>query len=121
MGKDFISGLPQEVILGEKPRISKGTNMKWTYKKGRKIGQWIVILGCPLDAKHSIRDDTQQISGPSFAECACCEHQVGSGYETLGMHGYQDGTPVYPERLKCGLRCKCEGDNPIISCQVKSN
>ena len=78
--------------------------MNWTYKKEKKGGQWIVILDCPLDEKHSIRDEKEQISGPSFADCACCEHQAGSGYESLGMHGYQDGMQVYPERLKCRLK-----------------
>ena len=66
------------------------------------IGGWILILGCPLREKHSFFDSVQNISGPSFADCARCDYQVGRNYEIIGADGTYDGAAVYPERLECG-------------------
>ena len=66
------------------------------------IGSWILILGCPLKEKHSLTDDVQNVSGPTFAGCAHCEYQVGINYQILGADVGSDGAEVFPERLKCG-------------------
>ena len=78
--------------------------MEWTYKKEKTGGQWILILGCPLEEKHSLADNVKNISGPSFSDCACCRYQVGTEYESLGADGNCDGETVLPERLKCGYK-----------------
>ena len=78
--------------------------MEWTYKKEKDGGQWILILGCPLKEKHSLTDDVQNVSGPSFADCALCRYQVGTEYEVLSADGNYDGATVLPEQLKCGYK-----------------
>ena len=83
-----------------------GKNMEFKYKKKKDGGEWIIILGCPLIEKHTIADDAQDISGPSFVDCTSCEHQVGTGYAILGSDGEYDGATVFPERLKCGYAIK---------------
>ena len=61
--------------------------MNWTYKKDKNGGKWFLILGCPLKEKHSIIDEGQNVSGPSFADCAHCEFQIGKNYEILSSDG----------------------------------
>lgn len=65
-------------------------------------GKWLVIIGCPLPERHSLKDSNQKVSGPSFAQCAHCDYQVGKNYETLNADGTYDGADTYPERLRCG-------------------
>jgi len=65
------------------------------------IGKWILILGCPLKKKHSLIDDIQMVSGPTFAGCSSCEFERGKNFE------FRDSTGEFPitvhlERLKCG-------------------
>lgn len=78
--------------------------MEWTYKKEKDGGQWILILGCPLNEMHSLSDDIQAVSGPSFADCAYCKYQGGTEYEVLGADGNYDGANVFPKQLKCGYK-----------------
>jgi hypothetical protein len=65
------------------------------------IGVWIMISGCPLPEKHSLFDRTQDLSGPTFAVCACCEFQKGKNFQLFDARG---DLPVaaYPEHLRCG-------------------
>lgn len=81
-----------------------GKNMEWTYKKEKNGGQWILILGCPLKEMHSLTDDIQDISGPTFADCAYCKYQEGTDYEVQGADRDYDATTVFPEKLKCGYK-----------------
>lgn len=76
--------------------------MEWTHVQ-KDDGKWILILGCPLREKHSLVCNDQSVSGPRFAECASCEHQIGSDYEVSGADGNLDGALVLPDRLKCGV------------------
>lgn len=76
--------------------------MEWTQVK-KDDGNWILILGCPLREKHSFVCSALNVSGPTFSECASCEHQIGSDYEVPGADGKLDGALVLPDRLKCGV------------------
>jgi hypothetical protein len=78
--------------------------MKFTHVKEKKGGDWIVILGCPIRDKHSIFDKKRKISGPSFADCNSCEYQAGTDTVASGAEGDYAGAPLFPERLKCGLK-----------------
>ncbi len=75
--------------------------MKWIQKKDKDGGRWILILNCPLKDKHSLTDDAGNVSGPSFADCANCEHQAGMNYEVFGSDGSYDGASVFPDRPQC--------------------
>ena len=77
-------------------------SMEWTSIK-KDGGNWILILGCPLMEKHSLAFNDQNISGPTFAKCASCEHQIGNDYEVPNADGSLDGASVLPDRLECGL------------------
>lgn len=92
--------------------------MKWTYKKDKQGGKWIVILSCPLNEKHCLRD--VDVAGPTFAECAYCSYQTGVNYERLGCDGTYDAAEILPERLECGYKAspvpllqKDTGNNPL--------
>ena len=73
------------------------------YKFKDKIhgGSWMLILGCPLPEKHDLHDRTTEKTGPSFAQCSQCEHQIGRNFEILGEDGEYDGAKIFPERLMC--------------------
>ena len=73
-----------------------------TKKDKGGIGSWILILGCPLKEKHSLSDLLKNVSGPTSADCAHCEYQIGKDYEILGADGTSYGAEVFPEQLKCG-------------------
>jgi hypothetical protein len=78
--------------------------MEYTYIQDiHDSGSWLVILGCPLESKHHVFSHaSQSLSGPTFATCAACEHQVGKNYQLLGLDN--EPVKVYPERLKCGYK-----------------
>ena len=80
--------------------------MEFKYEKEKDGGERIIILTCPLEEKHTVTDKVQDISGPSFADCASREHQVGTGYAILDSDNESDGETVFPERLKCGYAIK---------------
>ena len=77
--------------------------MKWNYIEAEGGGKWILIQGCPLPEKHSLKDPKTEATGPTFADCASCEYQQGKDYEILGALGIYDAAQVFPERLKCGI------------------
>ena len=65
-------------------------------------GAWILILGCPRPQSHTLHDAERNVSGPTFAFCAACEHQVGLNVE--GRDSESDWSlDAYPERLRCGF------------------
>jgi hypothetical protein len=64
-------------------------------------GSWFLIVGCPLEQAHVLRDSERNISGPSFAICANCEYQTGVHLEDRDPDA-DWSAQVYPERLKCG-------------------
>jgi hypothetical protein len=64
-------------------------------KDARGLGSWIVILGYPLKEKHTLSDPSRNLSGPTFADCAHCEYQVGKDYEILGSDGNYDGANFF--------------------------
>jgi hypothetical protein len=76
--------------------------MKWTNVRVDGGGKWILILGCPLPEKHTLKDRDSGATGPSFADCAGCPYQAGRDYEILGALGTYDASRVFPERLECG-------------------
>ena len=51
-------------------------------------GSWILILGCPLKEKYSLSNSLKNVSGPTFADCAHCEYQVG-----INAHEYGSFSP----------------------------
>ena len=59
----------------------------------------MLILGCHLPEKHNLHDSATGRTGPSFAQCAQCEHQIGRNFEILGEDGEYDGAQIFPERL----------------------
>lgn len=61
-----------------------------------------MILGCPLSEKHELKDPSNGLSGPSFATCAACEHQLAKDAATLNADGEYDGGQLFPDLLKCG-------------------
>jgi len=65
------------------------------------IGKWILILGCPLKQKHSLTDDVQKVSGPTFTDCASCEFQQGRNFQLFDPTG-ELPVAAYPELLRCG-------------------
>ncbi|GLH72164.1 hypothetical protein GETHLI_06660 [Geothrix limicola] len=65
------------------------------------LGSWLIILGCPRGQSHHLRDEDRNLSGPSFAFCASCEHQAGIDFESQDSEtGWS--VQVFPERLVCG-------------------
>jgi len=80
--------------------------MEFKYKKKKDGGKGIIILTCPLEEKHTVTDKAQDISGPSFVDCAHCEYQAGTRYEILDPDNKNDSKKVFPERLKCGYAIK---------------
>jgi len=42
---------------------------------------WLMVLGCPLNHKHSIKDQKKGDSGPTVAACSACEYQRGLNVE----------------------------------------
>lgn len=71
------------------------------FKDPKTGGSWIMILGCPLPEKHTLCDAQTAQTGPSFAQCAECEHQIGENFELLGAEGHYDAARIFPERLLC--------------------
>jgi hypothetical protein len=65
------------------------------------IGEWILILDCPLKDKHSLSDDIQKVSGPTFSDCAACEFQRWENFEFRDPTG-EFPIAVHPHLLKCG-------------------
>lgn len=65
-------------------------------------GNWLVILGCPRPESHTLHDRERQISGPTFAFCAACEHQTGLHIERRDPEA-DWFVQAAPERLKCAL------------------
>lgn len=65
------------------------------------IGKWILISGCPLAEKHSLFDPDQNVSGPTFAVCSCCEFQEGKDFQFFDSSG-EFPIAAYPELLRCG-------------------
>ena len=66
------------------------------------LGSWLLILGCPKHESHELYVEAHQVSGPTFAVCAACEHQVGINLEVCDPD-VDWSVQAYPERLKCGL------------------
>lgn len=66
------------------------------------LGSWLLILGCPQDESHELHDAENKVSGPSFASCASCAHQMGEQLEDYDSEA-DWSSRVFPERLKCGF------------------
>lgn len=66
------------------------------------LGSWVMILGCPLQQLHQLRDEEWHVSGPSFACCATCMHQAGSNFESYDQE-VDWSLRICPERLECGI------------------
>jgi hypothetical protein len=64
---------------------------------------WILILDCPWPARHVLNDPESGATGPSFAECAGCEHQKGLNFEIQDSDNL-GGLQPFPERLQCGFK-----------------
>ncbi len=64
-------------------------------------GSWLLILGCPNVENHDLMDADRGLSGPSFATCASCEHQMGEIPEHPSSEGWI--ADIFPERLSCGF------------------
>ena len=64
-------------------------------------GKIMLILDCPLEQKHVVRDYETGIRGPSFSKCASCEYQRGINLELRDMIHDWVSEP-FPERLVCG-------------------
>ena len=65
-------------------------------------GKIMLILDCPLEQKHVVRDYETGITGPSFSGCAGCEHQRGINLEIRDPDNDWSCQP-FPERLVCGF------------------
>jgi len=65
------------------------------------LGSWVLILGCPRAESHEMYVEAHQVSGPTFAVCAACEHQIGINLE-VGDPNVDWSLEAYPERLSCG-------------------
>lgn len=72
-----------------------------TIKDPSAGGSWLLILGCPWAQKHLLFDRARNVSGPSFADCASCEHQIGDYFEQREL---EEGwiARTFPEFLECG-------------------
>jgi len=66
-------------------------------------GKWILILGCPLKEKHTLTDDVQKVSGPTFSDCASCKFHRGKDFVFYGDETGEFPFTVHPDRLKCGF------------------
>jgi hypothetical protein len=78
--------------------------MDYKYKKG-KSGEGIVLT-CPLEEKHTVVYKSQDLSGPSFSDCASCDYQIGTGYAVSDPVNESHIKTFFPERLKCGFLIK---------------
>lgn len=65
-------------------------------------GSWMLIIGCPWDAQHHLRDFATGVTGPSFATCASCEYQTGTNLEVRDPE-HDWSSDAFPERLSCGF------------------
>lgn len=65
------------------------------------VGSWLLILGCPREASHQLRDEARHLSGPTFAACAECAYQVGSHFENRDPD-LDWSLGAFPEQLQCG-------------------
>jgi hypothetical protein len=67
------------------------------------VGSWVLMVGCPWIQSHQLHDEEGKVSGPTFAFCANCPHQVGKHFEF--RESEMDWTAqVHPERLECGYK-----------------
>jgi hypothetical protein len=66
------------------------------------LGSWVLILGCPRAESHELYVEAPQVSGPTFAVCAACEHQIGINTEVCDLE-VDWSVEAYPERLRCGF------------------
>lgn len=85
------------------------------------LGNWLLILGCPVEASHQLHDETHRLSGPTFAACAECVHQAGARFE----HRDPDldwSLGAFPEQLRCGY-CESadEGEAPADEPAIQSS
>lgn len=65
-------------------------------------GKAMLILDCPWEQRHVVRDVESGMTGPSFSECAGCMYQRGINIEIRDQDNDWSCQP-FPERLKCGF------------------
>ena len=66
------------------------------------IGDWVMILDCPGPQNQELLDTARGVSGPSFASCAHCEHQIGGNTNLAGIDG-DSHLMINPGGLVCGF------------------
>ena len=85
----------------EKRRSRVSQELLFGYVKDGE-GEWVTVLNCPQRERHTMADTRKGISGPTFAECAACPYQTGTGFQELNADGSYDGAAIFPDKLRCG-------------------